>query len=42
MCWDWNTQDHCLSILLPWSPSFEDPIILSDGRKLLTLKDPAD
>ena len=42
MCWDWNTLDHCLSILLPWSPSFEDPIILPDGRKLLTLKDPAD
>ena len=28
--------------LLPWSPSFEDPIILPDGRKLLTLNDPAD
>ena len=37
-----NTQDHCLSILLPWSASFEDPIILPDGRKLLTLKDAAD
>jgi hypothetical protein len=37
-----NTQDHCLSILLPWSASFEDPIILPDGRKLLTLNDAAD
>ena len=37
-----NTQDHCLSILLPWSTPFEDPIILPDGRKLLTLKDAAD
>jgi hypothetical protein len=27
---------------LPWSTSFEDPIILPDGRKLLTLKDAAD
>jgi hypothetical protein len=27
---------------LPWSASFEDPIILPDGRKLLTLKDAAD
>jgi hypothetical protein len=24
---------------LSWSASFEDPIILPDGRKLLTLKD---
>jgi hypothetical protein len=38
----WNTQDHCLSKLLPWSAPFEDPIVLSDGRKLLTLKDAAD
>ena len=37
-----NTQDHCLSNLLPWSAPFEDPIILPDGRKLLTLKDAAD
>ena len=29
-------------ILLPWSTSFEDPIDLPDGRKLLTLKDAAD
>ena len=28
--------------LLPWSIRFEDPIILPDGRKLLTLKDAAD
>ena len=28
--------------LLPWSTRFEDPIVLSDGRKLLTLKDAAD
>jgi hypothetical protein len=27
---------------LPWSAPFEDPIILPDGRKLLTLKDAAD
>ena len=27
---------------MPWSTSFEDPIILPDGRKLLTLKDAAD
>ena len=27
---------------MPWSPPFEDPIVLSDGRKLLTLKDAAD
>jgi hypothetical protein len=27
---------------LPWSASFEDPITLPDGRKLLTLKDAAD
>jgi hypothetical protein len=37
-----STQDHCLSILLSWSASFEDPIVLSDGRQLLTLKDAAD
>jgi len=37
-----NTQDHCRVFLLPWSASFEDPIILPDGRKLLTLKDAAD
>ena len=30
------------AFLLPWSASFEDPIILPDGRKLLTLKDAAD
>ena len=29
-------------ILLPWSTSFEDPIILPDGRQLLTLSDAAD
>ena len=29
-------------ILLPWSTSLEDPIILPDGRQLLTLKDAAD
>jgi len=29
-------------ILLPWSTSFEDPIILPDGRQLRTLKDAAD
>jgi hypothetical protein len=28
-----NTQDHCLSVLLPWSTSFEDPIILPDGQE---------
>jgi hypothetical protein len=38
----WNTQDHCLSTFLPWSTRFEDPIILPDGRQLLTLKDAAD
>jgi hypothetical protein len=27
---------------VPWSTPFEDPIILPDGRKLLTLKDAAD
>jgi hypothetical protein len=27
---------------LPWSASFEDPIILPNGRNLLTLKDAAD
>jgi hypothetical protein len=27
---------------VPWSTSFEDPIILPDGRQLLTLKDAAD
>jgi hypothetical protein len=27
---------------LPWSASFEDPIVLPDGRKLITLKDAAD
>jgi hypothetical protein len=27
---------------LPWSTAFEDPIILPNGRKLLTLKDAAD
>ena len=27
---------------MPWSTRFEDPIILPDGRKLLTLKDAAD
>jgi hypothetical protein len=27
---------------VPWSPLFEDPIILPRGRKLLTLKDAAD
>jgi hypothetical protein len=27
---------------LPWSTPFEDPIVLPDGRKLLTLKDAAD
>ena len=27
---------------MPWSTSFEDPIILPDGRQLLTLKDAAD
>jgi hypothetical protein len=27
---------------LPWSIRFEDPIILPDGRQLLTLKDAAD
>jgi hypothetical protein len=38
----WNTQDYCRVSLLPWSTSFEDPIILPDGRQLLTLKDAAD
>jgi hypothetical protein len=28
--------------LLPWSVPFEDPIVLPDGRQLLTLKDAAD
>jgi hypothetical protein len=27
---------------LPWSTAFEDPIVLPDGRQLLTLKDAAD
>ena len=27
---------------MPWSTRFEDPIVLPDGRKLLTLKDAAD
>jgi hypothetical protein len=27
---------------VPWSTPFEDPIILPDGRQLLTLKDAAD
>ena len=27
---------------MPWSTPFEDPIVLSNGRKLLTLKDEAD
>lgn len=27
--------------LLPWSASFDDPIPLPDGRRLLTLKDAA-
>jgi hypothetical protein len=27
---------------VPWATPFEDPIILPDGRKLLTLKDAAD
>jgi hypothetical protein len=27
---------------VPWSTPFDDPIILPDGRKLLTLKDAAD
>jgi hypothetical protein len=31
-----------LSIALPWSTPFDDPIPLPGGRKLLTLKDAAD
>ena len=27
---------------MPWSTPFEDPIVLPDGRMLLTLKDAAD
>ena len=27
---------------MPWSTAFEDPIVLPDGRQLLTLKDAAD
>jgi hypothetical protein len=27
---------------LPWSTRFEDPIVLPDGRKLITLNDAAD
>ena len=27
---------------MPWSALFEDPIVLPDGRQLLTLKDAAD
>jgi hypothetical protein len=27
---------------VPWSIAFEDPIVLPDGRQLLTLKDAAD
>lgn len=27
---------------LPWSTPFDDPIVLPDGRKLLTLKDAAE
>ena len=30
------------SFCVPWSTPFEDPIVLPDGRKLLTLKDAAD
>ena len=26
---------------MPWSTEFDDPIVLPDGRKLLTLKDAA-
>jgi len=33
---------HFLEMPLHWSSPFEDPIILGDGRKLLTLKDAAD
>ena len=27
---------------MPWSASFEDPIVLPNGRQLFTLKDAAD
>ncbi|XIA64171.1 hypothetical protein ACFIOY_35525 [Bradyrhizobium sp. TZ2] len=27
---------------MPWSATFVDPIVLPDGRKLLTLRDAAD
>ena len=33
-----KTKDICM----PWSTPFEDPIVLPDGRQLLTLKDAAD
>jgi hypothetical protein len=29
------------AFFVPWSTPFEDPIVLPDGRKLLTLKDAA-
>jgi hypothetical protein len=31
-----------IAFAVPWSTPFEDPIILPDGRQLLTLKDAAD
>jgi hypothetical protein len=31
-----------MAFAVPWSTPFEDPIILPDGRQLLTLKDAAD
>ena len=37
-----QTKAYCLSILLPWSTRFDDPIPLPRGRALVTLKDAAD
>jgi hypothetical protein len=37
-----HTKAYCLSILLPWSTPFDDPILLLRGRPLVTLKDAAD
>ena len=41
MCWVGTPKIIARVKLLPWSASFEVPIILPNGRKLLTLKDAA-
>ena len=40
----WRPRPHFLrkAFCVPWSTPFEDPIVLPDGRQLLTLKDAAD